>query len=68
MFLINVRKIRKTIGISQEVLAKEMNVSQSAVAKWETGETAPQSDKLPKLAQVLGCSIEDLFDSGKIKE
>lgn len=42
-------------------LAKLMETTQAAVAMWETGARMPRADKLPKLAEVLGCSVADLF-------
>lgn len=52
-------RIRK--GLSQEQLARLMGTTQAAVAMWETGARRPRTDKLPKLAEVLGCSVADLF-------
>lgn len=39
-----------------------MNVNQSTVSMWENGSASPSADKLPKLAQVLGCTIDALFE------
>ena len=33
----------------------------STVAMWESGENVPRADKLPDLARVLGCTVDDLF-------
>lgn len=52
---------RNALGLSQQELAEELGVSQSAVAMWETGKRKPRSGELPKLAQVLGCTIDELF-------
>lgn len=38
-----------------------MNVGQSAVAMWESGKNMPRADKLPALAKLYGCTIDDLF-------
>ena len=40
-----------------------MGTSQAAVGMWETGARMPRADKLPKLAEVLGCSVADLFNT-----
>ncbi len=58
----NLRCLRNKLKLSQENLATELNVSQQAVAKWETGEAMPRADKLPELAKILQCDISDLFD------
>ena len=47
--------------MSQASLACRMGVSQQAIAKWETGVALPNAAKLPLLAEVLGCSIDELF-------
>ena len=52
---------RNQIGISQRALAKKIGVSQQCVAKWETGNGNPRSDKLPLLAAVLNCTVDELF-------
>ena len=56
-----IREYRIKKGISQAQLAKLMETTQAAVAMWETGARMPRADKLPKLAEVLGCSVADLF-------
>ena len=58
----NLRKLRKDAEISQDGLAKQMGVDRSTIAKWETGEASPRADKLPQIAEILGCTIDDLFE------
>lgn len=53
--------LREKANLTQESLAKLINVDRSTIAKWETGEASPRSDKLPTLANVLNCTIDDLF-------
>ncbi len=50
------------MNLTQEQLACQMNVDRSTVAKWETGDAKPRADKLPELAQILKCKIDDLFE------
>ena len=38
-----------------------MGVSDAAVYQWETGETTPRPDKLVRLAQFYGCTVDDLL-------
>lgn len=56
-----IKAYRTRKGLSQEQLARLMGTTQAAVAMWETGARMPRTDKLPKLAEVLGCSVADLF-------
>lgn len=57
-----IKKLRKALNLSQEAVAEQMGVTQASVAAWECGIAVPRTDKLPKLAQVLGCGVEDLFE------
>lgn len=59
------QQLRENKGISQAELAKKANVTQQAVAKWESGESFPRADKLPALARILDCTIDDLFWENK---
>lgn len=56
-----IKQRRENMNITQSKLADTLNIDRSAVAKWETGEAFPRSDKLPLLAKVLNCTIDDLF-------
>jgi putative transcriptional regulator len=56
------RSLRKSLKISQKQLAELMKVRQSTVAMWESGKSFPRADKLPELAKILGCTLDDLFD------
>ena len=57
----NLKELREKANLTQESLAKLINVDRSTIAKWEAGEASPRSDKLPTLANVLNCTIDDLF-------
>ena len=57
----NIKVFREKCGLSQRKVADLMDVSQQAVARWENGEAKPRADVLPKLARVLGCTIDELF-------
>lgn len=59
----DIKRLREAQGKTQKQLADEMGVERSTVAKWETGTAFPRVDKLPKLAEVLGCSVADLFNT-----
>ena len=56
-----IKELREALGMTQQEVAEKLNVSQGAIAMWETGKAIPTSDKLPKLAEVLKCEIADLF-------
>ena len=56
-----IRALRTRANLTQKKLAELLAVDQSAISQWETGRTLPDREKLPKLAQVLGVSIQELF-------
>ncbi len=58
-----IKELREKKGITQETLAKELGYKyQSAIAMIESGERRLPVDKLPIVAEVLGCQIADLFE------
>ena len=59
--VLNIKNIREAKGLTQVQVAEALNVVQSAVAIWESGKMQPQTSKLPKIAELFGCSIDDLF-------
>lgn len=57
------KELRQRAGLKQTDIAHTLSVSQQAVAKWESGESMPQADKLSKLAKILNCTIDDLLST-----
>jgi transcriptional regulator with XRE-family HTH domain len=51
------------MNLTQDELAERLKISRTTVTMWETGEAMPRADKLPELAKILGCTIDDLFKS-----
>ena len=58
-------KARKDAGMAQSEVALQLDISQQAVAKWESGDAKPRADKLPMLAKLYNCTIDELFEEGK---
>jgi transcriptional regulator with XRE-family HTH domain len=59
------RTLREAKGWSQQELAKRAKMSQSAIAKSESGNNLPGSEILDKLAQTLECTIDYLHGRGR---
>ena len=54
------RRLRGAIPTQREV-AKILGVQESSVSKWERGISKPRADKLPAIAKLYGCTIEELL-------
>ena len=52
---------RKEWGLTQEVLANRLGVTNQAVSKWESGQSCPDVQLLPLLADVFRVSMDALF-------
>lgn len=57
----NILQLRRAMGLSQEQLAEQVGVSRQSVSKWETGQSAPELDKLILLSKVFGVSTDALL-------
>ncbi len=54
--------LRKEKGMTQLDLARQMGVTDKAVSKWERNLSFPDVASLPKLAEVLGTSVDELLE------
>lgn len=59
---------RTKAGLSQAKLAKLVGVSDAAVCQWETGKQMPRAGLLPKIAEILNCTIDELLAPTALKE
>lgn len=62
MFGDNLKKLRKSKNLSQEVLAEKVGVSRQSVSKWETGEAYPEMNNILILCNIFHCKINDLVN------
>ena len=63
MFSENLKMLRRQKGISQEVLAQELNVVRQTVSKWEKGLSVPDAEMLICIADLFGISVSELLGS-----
>ena len=58
----NIKKYRKKLGISQDVLSKRANLAFHTIAKIEAGSTPdPRIETVKKIADALGVTLNDLM-------
>lgn len=53
-------KRRRELNMTQDELAEKLSVSRQSVSRWENGECMPDSEKLIRLSDVLGVSLDEL--------
>lgn len=56
-----ISKLRKEQGMTQSDLAEKMHVTDKAVSKWERNISCPDVNSIPKLAEVLDTTVEELL-------
>ena len=55
------QELRLRCGMSQDALADKLGVSRQAVSKWERDEATPDLDKIIKLSELYGISLDALL-------
>lgn len=61
----NITQLRRAMGLSQEQLAEQVGVSRQSISKWETGQSAPELEKLVLLSKVFGVSTDALLGNAE---
>ena len=64
----NILQFRRALGLSQEQLAEQVGVSRQSISKLETGQSAPELDKLVALSRVFGVSTDELLGNNSQKQ
>ncbi|MCI7804996.1 MAG: helix-turn-helix domain-containing protein [Oscillospiraceae bacterium] len=57
----NIKKYRKSKGLTQIQLAQKVNVGVNSIRRYEAGERQPNFDKLDAIANALEININDLI-------
>lgn len=55
--------LRKERGMTQKELADMLSITDKAVSKWERDLACPDTQTIPKLAEILGISVEELMNA-----
>lgn len=56
------KELRKSKNMTQCELATAIGITQQAVANWESGRSKPMTDCIIKIASVLNCSMQTVFE------
>lgn len=57
----NIYKLRVKKHMSQSDLADALEVSRQSISKWETNSSIPELDKLVKMSELFGVSLDELI-------
>ena len=57
----NLKKFRMSNNLTQKGLAEKLKVERTTVTMWENGYSMPNIQTLKKIAEILGCSVDDLI-------
>lgn len=55
------KELMEERGLMGYQVAEALNVTPAAVSKWVSGKITPRPSKLPELADLLGCTIDELY-------
>lgn len=56
-----IKALRLAAGLTQEELAKKMELSRPSITNWEAGVASPKTKDLRRLADILKCKVDDLL-------
>ena len=59
----HIKEYRKANNVSQREMAEMLFVSDKTISRWELGKGLPDIELLPKIAKILGISIDKLVGS-----
>ena len=62
-----IRKLRTERKLSQIVLGSQLNLSQQAIAKWESGKSEPDSENIMKLSEIFEVDVNYLLGKSNIR-
>ena len=57
-----IKSLREAANLTQVQLADKLGVLSTSVSNWETGVALPKTIILPQLAEIFGCTIDDLYE------
>ena len=61
----HIHALRRARNLTQNQLGELLHISFQAVSKWERGETLPDVNLLPDLAEVLSTTVDNILNGGE---
>ena len=56
----NIKQLREAAGMTQAELAAKMQLTTPSITKWELGRANPTYDNLIQLAEIFGCTLDEV--------
>lgn len=66
--MVELRKKRTEMGLTQEQVADSLGVKRNTVCQWESGVREPRLQQLPKLAKLFRCTVDELLSEDAANE
>lgn len=63
-----IAELRKEQGMTQAELGEKIGVTNKTVSRWETGAYMPDIGVMPRLCEVLGIRINELFSGRRLTD
>lgn len=60
--------LRKANNLTQEQLAEKLEVSRQSVSKWESGQAAPELEKITAMSAIFNVTTDYLLKSSEIDD
>ena len=60
----DIKTARNRLGMTQSQLAEKIGVERTVLSHWENGDNDPRTADLPRIADALGVSIDELVRGG----
>ena len=61
-----INQLRKEKGMTQKELASELNVTDKAISRWESGQGNPDLELIPKIASIFNVTTDFLLKDDEI--
>lgn len=55
------KQYRLKNDLTQRYVAYRLGTTQQAVGKWESGESFPRTERLIRLSEMIGCTVDELL-------
>lgn len=62
MLVCKIGQIIDSKGYKRKFIADQVGITQQQLSNWVTGRSYPPIDKAFKLAELLNCTVDDLFE------